>query len=217
MSELQLRQDVLDELEFEPSVNAAHIGVVVDKEVVTLSGHVASYAEKMAAVAAARRIKGVRGIADEIEVRYSSDKKTSDDEIAKRTIEILGWDTVVPSGSIQVMVRDGWVTLTGNVDWYYQKKAAEKDVRKLSGVRGVIINNIDIKPRVKAEDIKRKIEDALKRHAKVEAKAIRVTVRDNDKVLLEGKVDNWDERYAVENAAWSAPGVRSVEDRLAIG
>lgn len=216
MSELQLRQDVLDELEFEPSVNAAHIGVTVDKAVVTLSGHVGGYAEKLAAVTATRRIKGVRAIADEIEVRYPSDKKTSDDEIAKRALDILGWDTLVPSASIQVMVRDGWVTLTGSVDWYYQNKNAEDDVRKLSGVRGVI-NNIEIKPRVQAEDVKRKIEGALKRHAEIEANAIRITVRDGNKVLLEGKVDNWDERFAVENAAWSAPGVKAVEDRLAVG
>jgi osmotically-inducible protein OsmY len=183
---------------------------------VTLSGHVSTYAEKTTAVAAARRVRGVRAIADEIEVRYPSGKKTADDEIAKRAVDILGWDTMVPSGAIQVTVRDGSLILTGKVDWYYQKKAAEDAVRKLSGVRGVI-NNIEIKPHVKAEDVKRKIEDALKRHAEVEAKAIRVTVTANDKVLLEGKVDNWDERFAVENAAWSAPGVRSVEDRLAIG
>ena len=215
MSELQLLQNVLDELEFEPSINAAHIGVAAESGVVTLSGHVSTYAEKTSAVAAARHVKGVRAIADDIEVRYPSEKKTADDGIAKRAVDILGWDTMIPSGSIQVTIRDGWVTLTGKADWYYQKKAAEDDVCKLSGVRGVI-NNIEIRPRVKAEDVKRKIEDALKRHAEVEAKAIRVTVSDTDKVLLEGTVDNWDERLAVENAAWSAPGVRYVEDRLAI-
>jgi hyperosmotically inducible protein len=213
MSELQLRQDVVDELEFEPSVGAAHIGVAVDKGVVTLTGHVASYAEKQVAIAAVRRVKGVRAIAEEIEVRYPSDKKTSDDEIAKRAIDILSWDTTVPSGSIQVMVRDGWVTLTGSVDWNYQKKQAEEDVRKLSGVRGVI-NTIEIKPTVQADDVKRKIEEALKRHAEIEANAIRVTVHEHNKVLLEGKVGSWDERHAVENAAWSAPGVKSVEDRM---
>jgi osmotically-inducible protein OsmY len=200
MSELQLRQDVLDELEFEPSVDAAHVGVAVEKDVVTLSGHVASYAEKLAVVTATRRIRGVRAIADEIEVRHPSDKKRSDDEIAKRTIAILEWDTLVPSAAVQVIVRQGWLTLTGKVDWQYQKKAAEECVRKLSGIQGVI-NNIEIGPQ---------------RHAEVEAKGIRVIVRDNDKVLLEGTVGNWDERYAVENAAWSAPGVKSVEDRLAI-
>ena len=181
----------------------------------TLSGHVASYAEKLAAVTATRRIRGVRAIADEIEVRHPSDKKRSDDEIAKRAIVILDWDTVVPSGAVQVIVRGGWVTLTGKVDWQYQKKAAEECVRKLSGLQGVL-NNIEIRPHVKAQDVKQKIESALKRHAEVEANGIRVIVRDNDKVLLEGTVGNWDERYAVENAAWSAPGVKSVEDRLAI-
>jgi osmotically-inducible protein OsmY len=215
MTDLQLRQDVLQELEYEPSVNAAHIGVAVDKEVVILSGHVGSYAEKTAAIAAVRRLKGVHAIADEIEIRYPEDKKTSDDEIAKRAIDILGWDTMVPSRSIQVRIRDGLVTLSGSVDWYYQKKVAEEDVRKLSGVRSVV-NDIEIKPRVQATDVKRKIEDALRRRTDIEAKGVRVTVRDNSKVLLEGKVDNWDERYAVESAAWSAPGVTSVEDRLTI-
>jgi len=215
MSDLQLRKDVLDELEYEPSVNAAHIGVAVDKGIVTLSGHASSYAEKITAVALVRRVKGVRAIADEVEVRYPSDKKTADDEIAKRAIDILSWDTMVPRDSIQVTVRDGLVALSGNVDWYYQKTVAEEDVRKLSGVRGVI-DNIEIRPRIRAGDVKRKIEDALRRHAEVEARLVRVTVVDNDRVLLEGRVDNWEERRAVEQAAWSAPGVRSVEDRLTI-
>jgi osmotically-inducible protein OsmY len=214
MSDLQLRKDVLDGLEYEPSVNAAHIGVAIDKGIATLSGHVASYAEKIAAIAAARRVKGVRGIADEIDVRYPSDKKTSDDEIAKRAADILSWDTMVPKGCVQATVRDGLVILTGNVDWYYQKTVAEEDVRKLSGVRGVI-DNVEIRPRVQAENVRRQIEQALKRHADLEAKAIRVTVNDN-KVVLEGTVDSWDELRAVEKAAWSAPGVKSVEGRLTI-
>ena len=213
MGELQLRQHILDELEFEPSVNAAHIGVAVDRGVVTLTGHVSSYTEKLAAVKAARRVKGVRAIAEEIEVRFPNGKKTGDDEIAKRTADILEWDALVPKGSIQITVHDGWVTLAGNVDWYFQKIAAEDDVRKLSGVRGVT-NNIAIVPRVRGEDVKRKIEDALKRNGQIEAEAIQVTVRGGNKIILEGKVHNWDERYAIETAAWSAPGVKSVEDRL---
>jgi len=216
MSATRLRQDVLDELEFEPSINATNIGVAVEGGVATLSGYVESYAEKAAALAAARRVKGVRGIADEIAVRFPADKKTADDEIAKRAVDLLGWDTMVPSDSIQVLVRDGWVTLSGKTDWYYQKRAAEEDIRKLSGVLGVI-NNIDILPHARAEDVKKKIENALKRHAEVEARAIRVTVRDNDRVLLEGNVDNWDERFAVETAAWSVPGVRAVEDKMTVG
>lgn len=213
MGDLQLRQDVVDQLEYEPSIDAAHIGVAVEKGVVTLTGHVASYAEKQAAITAVRRVKGVRAIAEEIEVRYPSDKKTSDDEIAKRAIDILSWDTMVPSGSIQVMVRDGWVTLTGSVDWHYQKKQAEDDIRRLSGVRG-LTNTVKIEPSVQAEDVKRKIEEALKRHAEIEANAIRVSVPERNKVVLEGKVGSWDERHAVESAAWSAPGVLSVEDRM---
>jgi osmotically-inducible protein OsmY len=129
MTDLQLRQDVLEELEYEPSVPAAHIGVAVDKGVVILSGHVSNYAEKTAAIAAVQRLKGVHAIADEIEVRFPSDKKISDDEIAKRAIDILGWNTMVPSGSIQVRIRDGLVTLSGSVEWYYQNKVAEEDVR----------------------------------------------------------------------------------------
>jgi osmotically-inducible protein OsmY len=123
----------------------------------------------------------------------------------------------VPKDSVNVLVQDGWVTLSGRVDWYYNKSAAEDDVRKLSGVRGVT-NKITIRqPSVDSSNVKSKIESALRRHAEIEANAIRVTVQNGNKVELEGKVDNWDERRAVENAAWSAAGVASVEDRLTIG
>lgn len=216
MSEVFLRRVILDELEYEPSVDATHIGVAVDKGIVTLTGHVASFAEKQAAITAARRVNGVRAVADEIEVRYPSEKKTSDDEVAKRAVDILGWDSVIPDRAIQVLVRNGWVTLTGDVDWYFQKQSAEDDIRKLSGVHG-IINNIDIKPRVQAMDVKKKIEDALRRRLEGEIKGIRITVQDGNKVLLEGFVENWNERHAVEVAAWSAPGVKAVDDRLSVG
>src|SRR5512133_2741094 len=152
MNTSRLRQNVIEELEYEPSVDAANIGVAVDQGVVTLTGHVASYAEKQAALAAVRRVKGVHAIADEIEVSYASDKKTPDDEIAKRATEILGWDTMIPRDSIQVVVSDGCVTLTGSVDWHYQKERAEEDIRKLFGVRG-ITNSIKIEPSVQAEDV----------------------------------------------------------------
>ena len=216
MSELKLRDDILDELAYEPIVDPAHIGVAVDQDVVMLTGHVASYAQKLAAISAVRRVKGVHGIADEIEVRYSSDERTSDDEIAKRVINVLSWDSVIPSNAIQVTVRDGLVILTGKVNWYYQKSSAERDVRGLSGVRSVV-NNIEIEPHARPENVKKKIEAALRRHAEIEAKDIRVTVRDDDEVLLEGKVRNWDEKFAVENAAWSASGVKNVRDKLTIG
>jgi len=216
MNELKLRDVILDELAYEPIVDPAHIGVTADQNVVTLTGHVGSYAQKLAALSAVRRVKGVHGIADEIEVRAPSDAKMSDDEIASRAINVLSWDSVVPSEAIQVTVRDGLVTLTGKVHWYYQKSSAERDVRNLSGVRSMV-NNIEVEPHAKADNVKKNIEAALTRHAEIEAKDIRVTVRDDDEVLLEGKVRNWDEKFAVENAAWSAPGVKNVRDRLTIG
>jgi osmotically-inducible protein OsmY len=216
MNNSPLRQDILDEFEFDPRFDGQHIGVAVDKNVVSLTGHVNSYAEKVSVIAAARRVKEVHAIADEIEVRYPFQKTTADDQIAKRALDILNWDSLVPSKAVDVLVHNGWVTLTGTVDWYYQKTSADEDVRKLTGVRG-ITNNIVIKPHVDSANVKTKIEAALKRHADVEAKAIRVTVQGGNKIVLEGKVDNWEERFAVENAAWSAQGVASVDDRLTIG
>ena len=162
-----------------------------------------------------RRVSGVRAIAQEIEVRYAGDKKTSDDEIATRAANIIQWSAIVPPG-IQIKVQKGWVTLTGHVDWQFQRNAAENEVRKLTGVVGVI-NNIAFKPRVHAPDVKRKIEDALNRSAEIEAQRIRVSVIDGGKVSLEGYAHSWQERAAVERAAWSAPGVASVEDHIAIG
>jgi osmotically-inducible protein OsmY len=215
MTDIQLRQNIIDELDFEPSVNAVHIGVAIDNGVVTLTGHVTSYAEKLAAEEAVRRVKGVRAIAQEIEVRYPGDKKTADDEIAARALNILRWSAVVPAEKVQVKVQNGWVTLTGEVDWQFQRNSAERELRKLSGV-AAITNDITIKSRVQSQDIKRKIEDALKRSAEIEAQRIHVSVLDGGKVSLEGKIHNWQERYIVENAAWSAPGVTWVEDKLAI-
>src|ERR1700721_301451 len=185
MTESQPRQDIIDELQFDPSFSGEHIGVAVDKNVVTLTGHVNSYAEKIAAIAAVRRIKGVHAIAENIDVRYPYQNKTADDEIAKRAIDIIGWDVHIPTGAVDVLVQDnGWVTLSGQVDWYYQRRAAEDDVRKLYGVRGVT-NKIAVKPCVDSADVKVKIESALKRLAEVEAKAIRVTVQNGTKAVLE--------------------------------
>ena len=214
MTDSQLRQDIIDEFEFDPTFDGEHIGVAVDKNVVSLTGHATSYAQKVAAIAAARRVKGVHAIAENIEVRYPFQAKIADDQIAKRAMDILKWDVLVPE-TIDVLVQDGWITLSGVVNWFYEKTAAEDDVRKLSGVNGVT-NSITIKPHLEASNIKTKIELALKRHAEVEANAIRVSVQNGNKVVLDGKVDNWDERRAVENAAWSAPGVAFVEDHLTI-
>ena len=214
MDDKELRARVINELDFEPSVEAAHIGVTVEKGIVTLTGHVSSYAEKLAAEAAVRRVRGVRGLAEEIEVLFAEDKKTADDEIAKRALDIIDWDATVPDRAVQVKVERGWVTLTGEVEWQYQRKAAEEDVCRLTGVKGVS-NQIILRPAVPVLDVQRRIEEALARRADTEAKAIRVSV-EAGKVVLEGTVQNWDERQAIKRAAWSAPGVQSVEDRLTI-
>ena len=214
MNDMKLKKAIEEELEWEPSVSAEHIGVAVDDGVVTLTGYVRTYAEKLAAENVTRRIKGVRGIAEEIEVRFLSDKKTADDQIAKRALDVIEWASTIPSDAVQVMVRNGVVTLTGNVDWFYQKDDAEAAVRKLSGVRAVI-NDIKIKQKPQAGDIKLKIESALKRNADLEAQSIKVSVN-NGRVTLDGKVKAWYERDLAERTAWSAPGVIAVEDRIQI-
>jgi osmotically-inducible protein OsmY len=214
MMEKYLRQLVLDELDFEPSVDAANIGVAVEKGIVTLSGHVHSYAEKIAAERTVQRVKGVRGIAEEIQVRYPEEKRTADDQMAQRALSIMSWDAQLPSGAVKVKVEKGWVTLTGAVEWFYQKNAAAAAVRKLSGVVGVS-NQIEVRPRVQTADVKQKILAALERNADFEANAIRIAV-EGDTVKLEGKVKAWYERDLVERAAWSVPGVRSVEDHLTL-
>jgi len=214
MSDKALRQDILDGLEFEPSIDAAHIGVAVADGVVTLTGYVGSYAEKTMAEHVVRRVKGVRAIAEEIEVRFPARKKTADDEIAKRALAIIAWDTTVPNEELQVKVQHGWITLSGEVEWHFQRTAAEYAVRKLSGVVGVT-NLISVRPQIDAEDVKQRIENALKRSAEIEADTIRIAVT-GSKVTLEGKVNAWHEREVAERAAWAAPGVSAVEDRLTV-
>jgi osmotically-inducible protein OsmY len=215
MKDEELRQQVIDELEFEPTLNAANIGVAVSGNVVTLTGHVSSYAEKIAAERAAKRVKGVHGIAEEIEIRFPEDKKVRDDEIAARALNIIAWDTTIPDDDIQVKVQHGWLTLTGKADWYYQKVAAENAVRKLSGVRGVT-NHIEVAPQVFVTDVKQRIETALRRNAEVELSGISLQVMGH-KVVLEGHVNSWHERQVAETAAWSVPGVNAVEDHLTVG
>jgi osmotically-inducible protein OsmY len=212
--ELKLQQRVIDELEFEPAVNAAHIGVSVRGSVVTLTGHVETFAEKFAAERTARRVRGVSAVAQEIEVHLPVDKKTADDEIAQRALKILEWDVAVPSHAIEVKVEHGIVTLNGLVDWAFQRAEAEYDVRKLGGVKGVV-NLIAIRPKIRADEVRAKLTAALERNADVEAQHITVDV-DNGKVVLGGKVNSWAEREAAERAAWSVAGVTSVDDRIAI-
>ena len=213
MDDKTLRLDIIDELDFEPSIDSAGIAVAVVDGVVTLSGHVNSYAEKLAAERTVSRVKGVKAIAMELEVRLSSSPKTSDEEIAKRCLDILKWN-VLTSETMKVKVEHGWVTLSGSVDWAYQRQAAERVVNRLSGVRGVS-NLIAIKPALNASHIREKIEKAFLRNAELEAD--RITVRaDQGKVTLEGQVKTWHERQIAEQAAWAAPGVTSVEDRIRV-
>ncbi len=212
MSDASIRQNVMDELDFEPSVSSEHIGVAVDKGIVTLTGHVGSYIEKLAAERAARRVKGVLAIAEEIKVRFPEDKKTADDEIAQRAVNTLKWSSLVPQGAVHVKVQDGWVGLGGEVVWRYQRTAAENGVRRLSGVAGVV-NSITVKSQIQPSEVSKKIEEALRRNAEVEASRIKVSAQGGH-VTLEGYVHDWRERRAVEDAAWSVPGVVGVEDRL---
>jgi osmotically-inducible protein OsmY len=214
MSDRSLRQDILEELEFEPSIDATHIGVAVADGVVTLTGYVESYAQKTMVERVVQRLRGVRAIAEEIEVRFPARRKTADDEIAKRALAVIAWDTTISDETIQVKVQHGWITLSGEVAWHFQRIGAENAVRKLSGVLGVT-NMINVRPQIDAGDIKQRIENALKRSAELEAETIRVAVA-GGKVTLEGKVNAWREREVAERAAWAAPGVSAVEDRLII-
>lgn len=214
MDDITLRQHVLDALEFEPSIDAADIGVAVEDGTVTLTGHVRTYAQRLKAEETVRRVHGVRAIAEKIEVRPAGAHATADDEIAKRVVQRLDWNTSIPRGNVQAKIENGWVTLTGKVEWHYQKDLAATEVRYLPGVTGVT-NLIDIRQTVSPTDVQKRIEEALKRDAEIEAKAISVNVRDN-KVTLQGKVRTFAERQAAERAAWSARGVEAVVDQIAV-
>ncbi|SCB51311.1 BON domain-containing protein [Rhizobium lusitanum] len=214
MDDIALRQNILDELEFEPRVDAADIGVVARDGIVTLTGHVGTYAEKDAAEKAVRRVKGVRAIAQEMDVRILGPRRTDDDDIARRAVKMVDWNISIPKQMVQIRVCKGVVTLTGKVEWQYQKNAATAAVRDLAGVVGVS-NLIDVVPGISADDVKRRIENALERDAELEAQAIRVDVSDG-KVTLKGNVRTLSERRAAERAAWSAPGVHTLDDQLSI-
>ena len=215
MTDAILKQDIIDQLDFEPGIDATHIAVWVDDGTVTLSGHVRSYTEKCTTEAVVKRMKGVRAIAQEIEVRPAGAHVTADDEIARRAADMLRWHATVPRDAVQVKVEGGWITLTGKVEWNYQRGAAETAMRNLVGVRGVL-NQIQITPAVTVADVRQRIIASLKRDAEVEAQRITVQV-DDHKVTLEGKVRTWAEREAAERAAWSAAGVTSLVDHITVG
>ncbi len=215
MSEDQhLQQAVLSELRWEPSVDSAHIGVAAKAGVVTLNGHVESYAEKLAAEQAAGRVKGVKAIAEEIEVRLPVDAERSDEQIAAAAVERLAWDVAVPEDAIKVKVQDGWVTLTGEVDWYYQKVAAVQDVRPLFGVVGVS-DLVAIKRKVDTSALGDDIMHALHRSWFFDPNTITVTA-EGGRVRLSGTVQSLHDRQVAAATAWAGAGVTEVENDLVV-
>ena len=210
----QLQQDVIAELGWDATINASRIGVEAKNGIVTLSGHVESYAQKWAAERAAQRVAGVKGVAVEMDVVLPGSSQRTDADIASAARSALEWNTLIPRDAVAVMVEDGHITLSGDVEWAYVRTAAESSVRGLLGVKGVS-NLIRIRPQIKPNDVKTKIEAALQRRAHLDARSISVDV-DKGTVTLAGTVDSLAERVTVENAVWNAPGVQKVVDNLIV-
>lgn len=209
----ELQKSVIAELNWEPSIKAAHIGVAANDGVVTLSGHVDTYMEKSIAEKAARRVKGVKAVAEEIEVKLAFDIQRTDEEIAAAALNRLEWDVEIPDDIIRIKVEKGWVTLTGEVEWHYQMEAAERDVRALHGVVGVS-NQISLKPTANARDISDSIRHALHR-SWFDPKTITVSATGGN-VHLTGTAHSWSDRQLAGATAWAAPGATAVRNDITI-
>jgi len=214
-TDADLKRDVTAELMWDPTVESTAIGVAVKDGVVTLTGHIDTFAQKHAAARAVRRVADVKAIALELDVKLASDHKRSDTDIAVSAEHALKWNTLVPSDKIRLTVDHGWVTLRGEVDWDFQRRTVEKAIRPLMGVVG-ISNEVTLHVRPLADNVSRKIEEALTRQAVREAKHIHVSV-DGSTVKLTGQVHSWQERDAAQGVAWAAPGVRVVINELSLG
>ena len=214
MTDKQLQENVLAALNWDPSIDVADVGVTVGKGIVTLRGDVRTFTEKAAAERVALGVYGVKAVANDLTVRISTGLTRTDSDIALAAVNALKWNSQVPADRIHVAVSNGWITLKGNLDWHYQREASARMVRDLVGVVGVI-NDITVQPRISVTDVESKIEAALKRSAEIDARRIHVGATDG-KVVLTGNVRSWAERQVAEQAAWAAPGVNDVEDRLAI-
>jgi osmotically-inducible protein OsmY len=213
-TDTQIKRDVEDELRWDPRVNESEIGVAVKDGVVTLSGYVPNYAQRTAAEHDAERVSGVRALAEELKVKLPGTVEFTDTDIARRAVNALEWDVEVPASRIKVRVDRGWITLEGEADWQFERKAAERAVRYLSGVVGVS-NLIRIKARVSTYDVSKRIKEALQRSAAADAASIDVEANDG-RVTLRGKVSSWTERQDAERAAWAASGVTMVDDFITI-
>ncbi len=209
-----IQTDVLEELKWDTRVRPNEIGVAVKDGVVTLTGWVDSYLKKIAAEEAAHRVRGVKAVANDIEVRLPGSAERTDADLAKAALNALKWEAAISTDKLDVTVSHGWVTLKGEVDYRFQKREAERAVERLSGVKGVI-NLIVVKPRVSPSDLKQNIEKALLRNAETDAEHITVEVQ-GSKVILRGTVRSYAEKKAAEEAAWSAPGITEVDNRIVI-